>query len=88
MKLSVIFQPPQLKVDFKQTILDPVPSTQIIRDYTDLPDRYEGPTEITPNDQTRILETNGLIMRDDIVIDPIPSYYGRIIYDGSVITVC
>lgn len=88
MKLVVRFNPPEINVDFKQTVLDPVPSTQIIRDYTDLPDRYDGPTEVTSNNQTQILETNGLVMRNNITVNPIPSYYGRIVYDGSVITVC
>lgn len=48
-----------------------------------LPPSYEDSYEVTPSQETQILETNALYMRGDIVINPIPHNYGLITYDGS-----
>ena len=48
---------------------------------------YSGSYEVTPSGETQILETDQLYMQGDITINPIPSNYGRITYNGSEITV-
>lgn len=48
---------------------------------------YEGPTTVTPSDVPQVLSTAGRVVLDAITINPIPSNYGRITYNGSVITV-
>ena len=48
---------------------------------------YEGAHEITPTEEVQILETEGKAVNENIVINPIPSNYGRITWDGRVITV-
>lgn len=48
---------------------------------------YEGTTEVTPSDEAQVLLTSGLLMVDNITINPIPSNYGRIEWNGSIITV-
>jgi len=48
---------------------------------------YDGPTEVTPGAETQILETDQHALRSNIVINPIPSNYGLITWDGSTITV-
>lgn len=48
---------------------------------------YEGPTTVTPSDAPQVLSTAGRVVLDAITINPIPSNYGRITYNGSVITV-
>lgn len=52
-----------------------------------LPDGYEGQTTVTPTQQTQVLHTAGLVVSQDITINPIPSNYGLITWDGSTITV-
>lgn len=52
-----------------------------------LPAAYSGPVEVTPSFETQTLETNELYLRSDIVINPIPSNYGLITWDGSTLTV-
>lgn len=52
-----------------------------------LPPSYEGPYEVTPSAEAQTLETDALYMRGDIVINPIPSNYGLITWNGSTITV-
>lgn len=48
---------------------------------------YEGEYEITPNEKEQRLATAGKLLAQEIVIKPIPSYWGRITYDGTYIRV-
>lgn len=50
-------------------------------------DEYTGPTEVTPNQETQILNTAGLVVNQNIKVNPIPSNYGLITWNGSVLTV-
>ena len=50
-------------------------------------DPYEGPYEVTPTQQTQTLATDQLRMTGDVVVNPIPSNYGLITWDGIVLTV-
>lgn len=48
---------------------------------------YGGQTVFTPSSSAQVIPTAGTVLVEDITINPIPSNYGRIEYDGSVITV-
>ena len=48
---------------------------------------YDGPMEITPTDEPQTLETTMRSLIDNIVINPIPSDYGKITWNGSTLTV-
>lgn len=48
---------------------------------------YQGPYEVTPTTTAQTLATMGLLSTADIVIDPIPSNYGLVTWDGAVLTV-
>ena len=50
-------------------------------------DIYEGPTEITPGREVQFLSTKQKTILDDIVINPIPSNYGLITWNGSTLTI-
>ena len=50
-------------------------------------DEYEGPYEVTPTNVAQTLATRGLLSTADIVINPIPSNYGLIQWNGAVLTV-
>ena len=52
-----------------------------------LPPSYEGPYEVTPSEETQTLATDSLYMRGNITINPIPSNYGLITWNGSTLTV-
>lgn len=52
-----------------------------------LPPSYTGSYTVTPSAETQTLETNELYMTGNITINPIPSNYGLITWDGSIITV-
>ena len=48
---------------------------------------YDGPTEITPSEEAQILPTSGKGVASNIVVNAIPSNYGRIAWDGTKLTV-
>ena len=48
---------------------------------------YEGEYLVTPNENTQTLETRDKRLTQNVIVEPIPSNYGRISYSGSVITV-
>ncbi len=50
-------------------------------------DPFDGLYEYTPSAEVQTIPINGLRATDDIVIQPIPSNYGLITWDGSAITV-
>lgn len=56
----------------------------VVREITD---PYDGPTTVTPSDSTQTLDTRGKTMLSDITVNPIPSNYGLITWNGSVLTV-
>ena len=52
-----------------------------------LPPAYSGPTEVTPSSEAQVLSTDTYYMTSNITINPIPSNYGLINWNGSIITV-
>ena len=51
------------------------------------PPAYTGATTVVPGPQSQTLNTAGLMMAENITIEPIPSNYGLITWDGTKITV-
>lgn len=48
---------------------------------------YEGEYEFHPSATAQTISTEGFLMTHDIVIDPIPSNYGLITWNGSTLMV-
>lgn len=48
---------------------------------------YTGETEVTPSEETQVLFTAGKVVEQNIKINPIPSNYGLITWNGSILTV-
>lgn len=48
---------------------------------------YDGPVVITPSLDQQELQTAGTLVRDNIIVEPIPSNYGLITWNGAVLTV-
>lgn len=48
---------------------------------------YTGETTVTPGDTAQVLATAGQVLDSDIVVERVPGNYGRIAWDGSVLTV-
>ena len=48
---------------------------------------YDGPYEFTPTQEPQVVEIANQQAAQDIIINPIPSNYGLITWDGTVLTV-
>lgn len=86
MRLKASFTPQTLTVSFNNTQANISTSSQITRDFVDR-DPYTGEYNITPSANTQTLETKNLRMTDNVTINPIPSNYGLITWNGAFITV-
>ena len=62
-------------------------STEYVEVYEKPAPRYEGSYQATPTSETQVFETQGLNMVENFTVDPIPSNYGLITWDGTIITV-
>ena len=51
------------------------------------PPLYTGPYEFTPTQSTQTIAIDGMRADRDVTINPIPSNYGLITWNGSVLTV-
>ena len=50
-------------------------------------DFFDGPYEYTPTEETQTIPITMKVASEDIVINPIPSNYGRITWNGAVLSV-
>ena len=48
---------------------------------------YSGPYEVTPSEETQTLATAGKSLESNVTVNPIPSNYGLITWNGTVLTV-
>lgn len=46
---------------------------------------YDGPTSVTPGETEQVLITGGYAVLSDIIVNPIPSNYGRIERRGAAL---
>ena len=54
---------------------------------TGMPEHYTGPFTFTPGDTAQTISIRDKMSEEDIIIDAIPSNYGKISWNGSVLTV-
>ena len=52
-----------------------------------IPDIYEGPIEFTPSEEEQVINIAEKYSNESITINPIPSNYGLITYNGQIITI-
>ena len=50
-------------------------------------EEYSGATVVTPSSEAQVLQTESKVVLENIVINPIPSNYGLITWNGAVLTV-
>ena len=50
-------------------------------------DVYDGITEVTPTTEQQVLQTYNKTVTRNIIINPIPSNYGLVTWDGSKLTI-
>ena len=50
-------------------------------------DWYDGPTTVTPSEETQTLQTTNKTIPGEIVVEPIPSNYGRVTRVGAYLII-
>ncbi len=48
---------------------------------------YDGITEVTPSNQAQVLQTSNKALTRNIIVNPIPEDYGRLLWSGNTLTV-
>ena len=86
MKLTAYYTPQRITVSVTAPSATISTGTLVARDLVER-DPYTGDYEVTPSSEEQVLLTNGLRMTDNVTVKPIPSNYGLITWNGSVITV-
>ena len=86
MTLSVQFVPQTLSVSVSPTQVGIAVGNPITRDFVER-DPYTGEYTVTPGDSPVVLETKDLRMTDNVTVGAVPSNYGRIGWNGAVLTV-
>ena len=61
-------------------------TTNIHHYHSQYPD-YDGEYEFTPTQETQVVQTRQKVLLENITINPIPSNYGLITWNGSTLTV-
>lgn len=85
-ELSVTFHPAQVTVNLKSAVLSTSTGAPVVREFIDRP-AYEGEYTVTPTTEAQTLETKNKRMTGNVTINPIPSNYGLITWNGAFITV-
>ena len=49
--------------------------------------RYDGEYTVTPSEEAQTFQTASKLLARNIVVEPIPSNYGRILWNGATLTV-
>ena len=86
MKLSASFRPQAVSVAVNAETMGVTLGSPVARDYVERP-AYEGPTEVTPSSETQTLDTRNFRMTENVTVNPIPSNYGLITWNGAGIKV-
>ena len=55
--------------------------------YPVYPENYNGPYTVTPSRTKQVLKVGGMMASEDVTVEPIPSNYGLITWNGAFITV-
>lgn len=86
MKLKATIRPQTVSVSVNPATMGVSFGNPIARDFVER-DPYMGSYTVTPSAEAQILETNNLRMTDNITVNPVPSNYGLITWNGSFLTV-
>ena len=86
MTFFVQYNPANIRVQTSSRALNVATGSPIVKEYVDV-EPYNGPYSVTPTQETQILNTSNKRMLGNVIVNPIPSFYGRIGWNGNVLTV-
>lgn len=86
MKLTPTFNPQNLSVSVSAPSVGADTGIPVVKEYVSV-ENYEGEYTFTPGEEAQTIPVEGYRMMHDIKINPIPSNYGKITYNGAILTV-
>lgn len=86
MKLTAAYKPQKVSVSIEPKTMGVTLGDPVVKEYVEV-ETYTGSYEVTPSAETQTLDVEGKRMSRPLTVDPIPSNYGLITWNGSVITV-
>lgn len=84
--MNVVITPQTVTVSTKPGSMGITLQDPIARDYVER-DPYTGDYTITPGAEAVVLNTVNKRMTDNVTVNPVPSNYGLITWNGTVLTV-
>ena len=84
--MNIVVRPQTVNVAIGGSSVSVSTDTPIVKEYIERPS-YEGEYTVTPSQETQILHTKWLKMDDNVTVNQIPSNYGLITYNGSILTI-
>lgn len=86
MKLTPVITPQKLSVSVSAPSVGADTGTPVVKEYVDV-ENYMGDYVFTPGDEDQIVPIGGYRATQDITVKAIPSNYGKITYNGAILTV-
>ena len=86
MKLTAEYKPQRVEVKVYPKTMGVALGTPIVKEYVEV-ETYTGSYEVTPSAETQTLDVEGKRMSRPLTVNPIPSNYGLITWNGSTLTV-
>lgn len=84
--LTAEYKPQSVSVSIDPQTMGVTLGTPVVKEYVDV-ETYTGTYEVTPSAETQTLDVAGMRMSRPLTINPIPSNYGLVTWNGAILTV-
>lgn len=86
MKLIATYKPTKVSVEVDPKSMGVTLGNPVVKEYVDV-ETYTGEYTVTPSDEVQTLNVEGKRMSRNVTVNPIPSNYGLITWNGAFLTV-
>lgn len=86
MTLTAEYKPQSVSVSIDPQTMGVTLGTPVVKEYVDVA-TYTGSYEVTPSAETQTLNVEGMRMSRPLTVNPIPSNYGLVTWNGAILTV-
>lgn len=86
MKLTAEFKPHSVSVSVDAVSMGVSIGSPVVKEYVDV-ETYTGAYDVIPSSDVQTLNTEGFRLTRNIVVNPVPSNYGLITWNGAFLTV-
>ena len=86
MKLTPVINPQKLSVSVSAPSVGADTGIPVVKEYVSV-ENYEGEYTFRPREEAQTIPVDVYSMKYDITINPLPSNYGKITYNGAILTV-